>query len=63
MSNIRYSSFLHLYLWPYGNDLLHFIKDPLTLLVIQGSYGHGKPGKVMEFFLMVISRPEKFLGK
>jgi len=28
----------------------------------RGSYGHGKPGKVMEFFLIVISRPGKVLN-
>ncbi|TNN38029.1 Disks large 1 [Liparis tanakae] len=30
---------------------------------IQGSYSHGKPGKVKEFFLMVISKPGKVLEK
>jgi len=28
----------------------------------QGSYGHGKPGKVMDY-LMAISRPRKVIGK
>jgi len=28
-----------------------------------GSYGHGKPGQVMESFLMVISRSGKVFGK